>query len=93
MSSNNRPNILLIVSKDNGSHLGCYGDPFVETLHLDQLAAEGVRFTNAYKTQAVWKLGIPSLIGDESTISSIERPNPLLAASMNSCSLFFSRKC
>lgn len=53
MPSNNRPNILLIVSEDNGPHLGCYGDPFVETPHLDQLAAEGVRFTNAYTTQAV----------------------------------------
>ena len=29
-------------------HLGCYGDPFVETPHLDALAAAGVRFANAY---------------------------------------------
>jgi len=53
MSSNNRPNILLIVSEDNGPHRGRYGDPFVEMPHLDQLATEGVRFTNTYTTQAV----------------------------------------
>ncbi len=47
-----RPNILLIVSEDNGPELGCYGDPFVETPVLDKLAEEGVRFHNAYVPQA-----------------------------------------
>lgn len=47
-----RPNILLVVSEDHGPQLGCYGDPFVRTPHLDRLAAEGVRFTAAWVTQA-----------------------------------------
>lgn len=47
-----RPNILLIVSEDNGPELGCYGDPYVQTPFLDQLAKEGVRFHNAYVPQA-----------------------------------------
>ena len=47
-----RPNILLIVSEDNGPELGCYGDPFVKTPVLDQLAADGVRFHNSYVPQA-----------------------------------------
>lgn len=47
-----RPNILLIVSEDNGPELGCYGDPFVRTPVLDRLAAEGVRFEHAYVPQA-----------------------------------------
>ena len=47
-----RPNILLIVSEDNGPELGCYGDPFVKTPVLDELAEEGVRFQNAYVPQA-----------------------------------------
>ena len=47
-----RPNILLIVSEDNGPELGCYGDPFVRTPVLDKLAASGVRFQNAYVPQA-----------------------------------------
>ena len=42
-----RPNVLLIVSEDNGAELGCYGEPHVRTPHLDDLAAEGVRFANA----------------------------------------------
>jgi N-sulfoglucosamine sulfohydrolase len=47
-----RPNILLIVSEDNGPELGCYGDPYVQTPNLDQLAKQGVRFQNAYVPQA-----------------------------------------
>ena len=47
-----RPNILLIVSEDNGPELGCYGDPHVRTPVLDKLAAEGVRFENAFVPQA-----------------------------------------
>ncbi|MEO1996880.1 MAG: sulfatase [Planctomycetaceae bacterium] len=47
-----RPNILLIVSEDNGPELGCYGDPYVRTPVIDRLAAEGVRFQNAYVPQA-----------------------------------------
>ena len=47
-----RPNILLIVSEDNGPELGCYGDPYVKTPVLDKLAKEGVRFANAFVPQA-----------------------------------------
>ncbi|MEO2013983.1 MAG: sulfatase [Fuerstiella sp.] len=47
-----RPNILLIVSEDNGPELGCYGEPYVQTPVLDKLAADGVRFHNAYVPQA-----------------------------------------
>ena len=47
-----RPNILLITSEDNGAHLSCYGDPYAKTPNLDALAKEGVRFANAYVTQA-----------------------------------------
>lgn len=52
VSGAERPNILLIVSEDNGQELGCYGDPFVKTPVLDKLADEGVRFHNAYVPQA-----------------------------------------
>lgn len=47
------PNILLIVSEDNSEDLGCYGNNIVHTPHLDQLAENGFRFTNAYTTYAV----------------------------------------
>ena len=47
-----RPNILLIVSEDNGPEIGAYGTPYVSTPHLDALADSGVRFQNAYVPQA-----------------------------------------
>jgi arylsulfatase A len=44
-----RPNIVLILADDMGwSDLGCYGADLHETPHIDRLAAEGVRFTDAY---------------------------------------------
>ena len=43
------PNVVLILIDDLGwKDLSCYGSSFYETPHLDALAAEGVRFTNAY---------------------------------------------
>ncbi len=46
-----QPNILLILTDDQGwPTLGCYGGKTVPTPHLDQLAAEGARFTDAYVT-------------------------------------------
>ena len=48
-----RPNILLIVSEDNGPELGCYGDPYAQTPNLDRLASEGVLFQNAFVPYSV----------------------------------------
>ena len=48
-----RPNILLIVSEDNGPDLGCYGIKEVTTPHIDKLAANGVLFENAYVPYSV----------------------------------------
>ena len=45
------PNILFIVSEDNGPEMRCYGTP-IDTPHLDQLAKEGTLFRNAYVPQA-----------------------------------------
>jgi arylsulfatase A len=43
------PNIVLILADDLGwADLGCQGGDLVETPHLDRLAGEGVRFTQAY---------------------------------------------
>jgi len=53
-----RPNILLIVSDDQGwPDLGCIGLKAIQTPHLDQLAREGVRLTNYYVT---WPACTPS---------------------------------
>jgi arylsulfatase A-like enzyme len=43
------PNIIVIMADDLGyGDLGCYGAKAVKTPHLDQLAAEGLRFTSGY---------------------------------------------
>lgn len=43
------PNILLILTDQlRADALGCYGGRFVPTPHLDRLAAEGIRYRNAY---------------------------------------------
>lgn len=52
LDASTKPNILLIVSEDNGPELGCYGEPFVRTPVLDNLASEGVLFKNAFVPQA-----------------------------------------
>ncbi|MBN1417308.1 MAG: sulfatase [Planctomycetes bacterium] len=48
-----RPNILWITAEDINPQLGCYGDPYARTPNLDRLAAEGVRYTNAFATAPV----------------------------------------
>ena len=47
------PNILWITSEDNSPMLGCYGDEFATTPHLDRLASEGFLYTNAYANAPV----------------------------------------
>lgn len=49
-----RPNIVLILADDLAwNQLGCYGSNFYETPHLDALARQGTRFTNAYAASPI----------------------------------------
>lgn len=49
-----RPNIILIFIDDMGwKDVGCYGNDFIDTPHIDRLAAEGIRFTDFYAAGAV----------------------------------------
>ena len=44
-----KPNIIFILCDDMGyGDLGCYGQQYISTPHLDNMAAEGMRFTQAY---------------------------------------------
>jgi len=52
LAAGDKPNILLITADDLGFQLGCYGDQVVTTPNLDRLAAEGIRFDDAYVTAA-----------------------------------------
>jgi arylsulfatase A-like enzyme len=49
-----RPNIVFILADDLGyGDLGCYGQKQIETLSIDRLAAEGIRFTQCYAGSTV----------------------------------------
>jgi arylsulfatase A-like enzyme len=49
-----KPNIVLILADDMGYGIpGCYGQKEIATPHLDQLAAGGMRFTQAYSGATV----------------------------------------
>lgn len=48
-----RPNILWLTAEDLSPHLGCYGDAYARTPHLDRLANESVRYTQAFATAPV----------------------------------------
>lgn len=49
-----KPNVIVILADDLGvSDLGCYGNTFHETPHLDRLAKDGQRIINAYSACTV----------------------------------------
>jgi len=49
-----RPNLVIIYVDDLGySDVGCYGSPLIRTPRIDQLAREGMRFTDAYSPAPV----------------------------------------
>lgn len=48
-----KPNVIVIIVDDLGyGDLSCYGATQIQTPQLDQLAAGGIRFTNAHSTSA-----------------------------------------
>ncbi|MFD6287496.1 sulfatase [Streptomyces sp. NPDC060205] len=52
-ASGRRPNILVVLGDDLGwADLSSYGAPHIKTPHLDRLARQGVRFTDAYSGSA-----------------------------------------
>ena len=53
-AAQNPPNFVFILMDDLGwADLSCYGSRYYETPHLDRLAREGVRFTDAYAAAPV----------------------------------------
>ncbi|MCH1497387.1 MAG: sulfatase-like hydrolase/transferase, partial [Rubripirellula sp.] len=49
-----QPNVILVLIDDMGwGDLGCYGNDFIDTPNIDQLAVDGVRFTDFYAAGSV----------------------------------------
>lgn len=48
-----RPNIVWITSEDNGPQLGCYGDEYATTPHIDGLAKRGTVYLHAWSNAPV----------------------------------------
>jgi uncharacterized sulfatase len=48
-----RPNILWLTSEDHGPQMGCYGDKYATTPHVDALAARGMIYTHAWSNAPV----------------------------------------
>lgn len=48
-----RPNIVWLSSEDHGPHLGCYGDKYASTPHVDRLAKRGMIYTHAWSCAPV----------------------------------------
>lgn len=80
-----RPNILWITCEDISPNLGCYGDDYARTPALDGLAAQGVRYTNAYGITGVCSpnrscliTGVyPSTLGSHGMRSTTRLPDPI----------------
>ncbi len=49
-----KPNVIIFFTDDQGyQDLGCFGSPLIKTPHLDQMAREGMRFTDFYSASPV----------------------------------------
>ncbi|MFF7738383.1 sulfatase-like hydrolase/transferase [Streptomyces sp. NPDC007984] len=71
------PNIVLILADDLGyGELGCYGQQTIRTPRIDALAAEGLRFTEAYSSSPVCAPSRCSLLTSLHTGHSAVRQNP-----------------
>lgn len=62
------PNILLILADDLAwSDVGCYGHPWHETPHLDQLAGQGMKFTRGYSPAPICSASRASILTGKTT--------------------------
>ncbi len=83
IAAEQRPNIVLILADDLGwNGVSCFGNEFVATPHIDRLAAEGMKFTQAYAlsqclpTRAALFSG---QYGARTRLTSVETASPLYA--------------
>jgi arylsulfatase A-like enzyme len=57
-----RPNVVWIVVEDMSAHFSCYGERTIQTPNVDRLAAEGVKFEQAFVTGPICSISRSALI-------------------------------
>ncbi|WP_339683720.1 arylsulfatase [Gimesia maris] len=73
-----KPNIIFIMADDLGyAELGCYGQKKIKTPHIDKLAAEGMKFTQAYAGSMVCQPSRSVLMTGQHTGHTAVRANDL----------------
>jgi len=66
-SRDDRPNIIVMIADNLGwRDLGCYGEDDVSTPNIDEMAEEGVKFTNAFVTAPSCSPSRASMISGQS---------------------------
>lgn len=78
-------NVIWIIAEDLSQDLSCYGNYATNTKNIDRLAAEGLRYTNAFSTSpygepsraAIFTGTYPHIIGLQHT-STFEKSKPIL---------------
>lgn len=76
-AASNRPNIVYVILDDLGLHdTGCYGSKQIATPNIDRLAAEGMKFTQAYSGCTVCAPARGTLMTGRHMGHSTVRANP-----------------
>jgi arylsulfatase A-like enzyme len=57
-----RPNIVWIIVEDMSADFSCYGETVIRTPNIDQLAADGIRFSRAFVTAPICSISRSALI-------------------------------
>lgn len=74
--NNSKPNVIFILADDLGiGDLGCYGQRVIKTPHIDNLASNGVLFTNHYSGSTVSAPSRCSLLTGKHTGNTYIRGN------------------
>ncbi len=86
------PNILFFFTDDQRNNtLGCAGHPIIKTPHIDRLAAQGVRFENAFVQHSICWVNRTTILTGLTARSFGEKTNPDAATAASLANLFPDR--
>ena len=79
ISAQEKPNIIVFIADDASIDFGCYGNKGIQTPNIDKLAAEGIKFNNAFLTAPQCSPSRTSILSGQfaHTIGTEDLHNPL----------------